>query len=186
MDRTCLLIICAAPLARRAPDVAQALGGGGWTVLPVATPEAFEGWADREALQRMTGFPVRSSHRAPDSIKVLRDADAVVVCPATFNTIGKLANGIADNYALGIVAEAIGAGTPTLLVPFVNEKLSRHPALVRNLSDLESAGVIVFDPQGFDDRLRGIPSGTGDQVAAHFDPRRLVSVLAARTGSSGT
>jgi hypothetical protein len=36
---------------------------------------------------------------------------------------------------------------------------------------------LVFDPQGFDDQLRGIPSGTGERVAERFDPDRLVGAL---------
>lgn len=60
--------------------------------------------------------------------RTLPTTDTVIVAPATYNTINKLALGISDNYALGSLAEAIGRRTPIVVVPFVNAALAaRRP-----------------------------------------------------------
>ena len=48
---------------------------------------------------------------------------------ATYNTINKWANGISDNFALGILAEAVGLRIPVAVLPFVNSALASHPRL---------------------------------------------------------
>lgn len=183
LDRTCLYVICAAPLAERAPDIAQALIDDGWTVLPVATPSAADGWIDDDALERITGSKARSTYRTPDQPKDHRDIDAVLICPATLNTIGKLANGIADDYALSVVSECIGAGNPTLVIPMVNEHLWAHPAWGNNMTRLASASVRFLDPETLTDDARAVRSGTGAAIAAALDPRSVA--LAFRDTSDG-
>jgi hypothetical protein len=70
-----------------------------------------------------------------------------VVVAATFNTINKLAHGIADTRALTILSENLGRGRPILVVPCVNQDhLARHPAFHQSLATLESWDVhILFD-----------------------------------------
>lgn len=178
MERTCLFVICAAPLAQRAPDIAQALVDDDWTVLPVATPSAGDGWVDAEALRRITGFEARSTYRAPDQPKTRREPDLVLLCPATFNTIGKLANGLADNYALGVLSEALGGSVPIVVVPMINQNLWRHPALEPSLDRLAEAGVIFIDPNTAKVGRSSIASGSGAQISADFDPSALVAAAA--------
>jgi phosphopantothenoylcysteine decarboxylase len=55
--------------------------------------------------------------REPD---VLPPADAIIVAPATVNTINKWAAGICDTVALGILVEAIGKKLPIVALPFTN------------------------------------------------------------------
>jgi hypothetical protein len=70
-----------------------------------------------------------------------------VVAPATFNTVNKLATGISDILALGLLNEAIGAGQPVIAVPFANRDLARHPVFTASIATLRSWGVrLVFDP----------------------------------------
>jgi phosphopantothenoylcysteine synthetase/decarboxylase len=52
-----------------------------------------------------------------------RQADAAIVAPATFNTINKLAIGIADNLALDILHQLIGRGTLVIILLFINTDL---------------------------------------------------------------
>jgi phosphopantothenoylcysteine synthetase/decarboxylase len=184
VERVCLFVICAAPLARRAPDIAQALVDDGWTVVPVATPTAAADWVDHEALERITGLAVRSTYRTPDEPKVRRESDLVLVSPATFNTIGKLAHGIADDYALGVLAEALGAGRRIVMIPFVNDSLWRHPAFVPNLGALTQAGVEFLDSRGLDAQVRSLATGSGDAVVEGFRPVELVGSLSQRLDHS--
>ena len=60
-------------------------------------------FVDAEELERLTGDRVRSAYRMPDEPKGLPAADAVVVAPATFNTVNKWAGGMADTFAVGLL-----------------------------------------------------------------------------------
>ena len=73
--------------------------------------------------------PIRSE--TPQTSDHCPKADAIIVAPATYNTINKWANGISDNYALGILAEAVGLRIPVVVLPFVNSALASHPAFER-------------------------------------------------------
>jgi phosphopantothenoylcysteine synthetase/decarboxylase len=105
--------------------------------------------------------------------------DAVICCPATFNTLNKWAAGINDSPALGVLNDALGLGTPTLVVPMVAERLSRHPVWPDTLAFLVTAGVHILDPADGQliSRPRGMRSGTGDQVADDFNPASLLTWL---------
>lgn len=157
------LVVCGAPLASRARDVASAMADAGWTVSLLATPAA-AAWLDEAA----TGF------RSPDEPKPARP-DAVVVCPMTFNTANKWALGIADTQPLSLLAESLGAGIPIVAVPFVNESLSRHPSWSESLARLTAAGVRILDPNP--EEPGALRSGTGGDVAAGFEPVRILAAF---------
>ena len=70
-----------------------------------------------------------------------------VIAPATFNTINKWADGIADTFAVGLLCEAMGGDVPILAVPLLKAALARHLAFARNMEALGAMGVrIMFDP----------------------------------------
>lgn len=176
MDKSCLFVICAAPPARRAVDIAQALVDDGWTVIPVATPSAADGWVDREGIQQVTGVPLSWTFERTSSIADPRTADSVLVCPATFNTVNKLAAGIADNYPLALLAEALGRRLPTVMVPFVNESLWNHPQFEVSLGTLAAAAVRLLGPDGTDG-ARPTPHGSGDRLSSALPMDRVVGAL---------
>ncbi|MBL7491088.1 flavoprotein [Frankia sp. AgB1.9] len=140
------VVVCGGqPAVGLVPFVERALAAG-WDVCVVATPAGTK-FIDAGLLARLTGHPVRSEYKRPDEPDVLPTADAFVVAPATFNTVNKLAAGISDTLALGLLNEGLGAGKPILLVPAVNGPLARHPAFVAALTTLRSWGIrVVFDP----------------------------------------
>jgi phosphopantothenoylcysteine decarboxylase len=57
-------------------------------------------------LERLTGHPIRSEYKEPGTPNVLPPPDAIVVAPATVNTINKWAAGICDTLALGLLVDA--------------------------------------------------------------------------------
>lgn len=114
----------------------------GWQVCVVATPSAL-GFLDAAELSGLTGHPVRSAYKRPDEPDVLPPAEAMVVAPATFNTVNKMSVGHSDTLVLGLVNEAIGLGLPVVVAPAVNRPLARHPVFADSLSRLESWGVRV-------------------------------------------
>jgi phosphopantothenoylcysteine decarboxylase len=140
------LIVCAAPPARRAVDCVGTLRAGGWDVCAITTPVALA-WVDPERLAEATGHPVRSEFRGPDDPEFAPRGDAVLVAPASFNTINECAGGINDNLALGLINEALGSpSVPVALVPWVNGSLNGHPAYRPSLDRPRAAGVHVVMP----------------------------------------
>lgn len=160
-SRVLYLIVCAAPPAQLIGELVGLLAQQGWTLCVIATPRA-AGWLDGEALARQTGFPVRSDYLRSDDPAPVPHADAVVLVPATFNTLNKWAAGISDTFALGILNEAIGLSLPVIAVPHAKASLAAHPAFAESLAKLARWGVQVLpnevirrkpvvsgDPQGF-------------------------------------
>jgi phosphopantothenoylcysteine synthetase/decarboxylase len=143
------VIACGGRPAGDLPDFTSLALAQGWDVCIIATPSALK-FLDPARLAAMTGHPVRSDYKQPDEPDVLPPADAFVVAPATFNTVNKLAAGISDTLALGLLNEAIGARQPVIAVPFPNQVLARHPAFTASIATLRSWGVrLVFDPRRY-------------------------------------
>lgn len=73
-------------------------------------------------------------------------ADLMVIAPATASTIGKMANGIADNM---LITTYLSAKEPVMIAPAMDLDMFAHPSTVRNLRQLREDGVIVLDsPSG--------------------------------------
>ena len=71
----------------------------------------------------------------------------VLFAPCSFNSLNKLAQGIADNLALSVAAEAIGRGTPVIVGPSLNQPLLDHPQAQASLQTLPTWGVTVVPMQ---------------------------------------
>ncbi|MFG1614512.1 flavoprotein [Nonomuraea wenchangensis] len=136
------VIVCAAgpaPYVGRLVTLAQ---DAGWTVQIIATPLALD-FIDVAELEKQTGRPVRSQYRKPDEPRSPR-VDAIIVAPATYNTINKFAQGIADTYALGVLSEAPGLGIPVVILPFVNTALAARAPFQHSVDQLRAEGVRVL------------------------------------------
>lgn len=165
------LVVCAAPPVQQIDQLIALLAGQGWAVCVIPTPRAAE-WLDSVALARQTGFPVRSDYRRPDDPDALPHADAIVVVPATFNTMNKWAAGISDTFALGVLNEAIGLPLPVVAAPYAKPTLAAHPAFAESLAKLERWGVQVLP----NEIIRPKPSESGDPQG--FDWAPVVTALA--------
>jgi phosphopantothenoylcysteine synthetase/decarboxylase len=144
--RVLYVVACAAPAASTVQTFVSLAKEQGWRVFVVGTPDA-RSFLDAPAVEAVTGDPIRVGYRMPGEPKALPLADAVVVAPATFNTINKWAMGVADNFAVALLCELTGFRVPTLAVPLLKDALARHPAFPRNLDTLRAMGVkVLFDP----------------------------------------
>jgi phosphopantothenoylcysteine decarboxylase/phosphopantothenate--cysteine ligase len=76
-------------------------------------------------------------------IQLSREADLVVVCPATADLTAKMASGIADDLATTLV---LATDRPVLVVPAMNVKMWQNPATMRNVERLRAGGVDVMEP----------------------------------------
>lgn len=101
------VVACGAPAAADVHALVPLAQQAGWQVHVVTTLMGAR-FIDAEKLERLTGDVVRSTYRTPDQPKGLPPADAVIVAPATFNTINKWANGITDTFAVGLLCEVNG------------------------------------------------------------------------------
>jgi flavoprotein len=148
-----------------------------WDVHLIATPAAV-GFLDIGRLEAQTGHAVRSEHRraGPGPARSLPRANAIVVAPATYNTINKWAMGVSDNYALDILAESVGLGIPTVVLPFVNAgacSASRVPAQRRRAPRRSRCG------RARSGRVRAPPAGDRRKP-----PRFLPVAPSTRSGRS--
>jgi phosphopantothenoylcysteine decarboxylase len=141
---TLYVIVCGAGPAAEVAALVRLAQQGGWTVCVATTPAGRE-FVDVAELERLTGYPVRTEPRKPgDPESSWPLADAIVVAPATINTVCKWAAGIADNLVLSMLFECMGVDVPIVVAPNVNPALARHPAFQHSIADLRAWGVHVL------------------------------------------
>jgi phosphopantothenoylcysteine synthetase/decarboxylase len=123
-------------------------------VITIATPNAAQVVSGRD-LSTIPGNQLVESYF--DAAILPRPPNGLVlVAPCTFNSLNKLATGIADNLAMSLTAEAIGRGTPVIVAASLNAPLLRHPVAARSMATLREWGVSVVepeDPDGYGPRL---------------------------------
>ncbi|GAA2208436.1 flavoprotein [Nonomuraea monospora] len=166
------IIVCAAGPAGDVGRLVTLAQDDGWTVQLIATPPALN-FIDVPQLEQQTGRPVRSQYRNPGEPRSPH-ADAIIIAPATYNTINKFAQGIADTYALGILSEAPGLGIPVVILPFVNSALASRAPFRRSVEDLRAEGIrVLLGPGQFEPHL---PSSGGDRIASYPWKRALAEL----------
>ncbi|KUL35679.1 flavoprotein [Streptomyces sp. NRRL F-4489] len=151
----------AAPPVREFPDVVRRAQAEGYEVCVGLTPTAAR-WLGGEVagLAEATGHPVRSAYKLPGEPDVWPRADAILVAPATFNTLNHWALGLTEHFIVGVVAEGIGKEIPLVTMPCVNSAYVRHPQFGRSLATLREAGVeVLYGPGGF------VPHRSGERRA---------------------
>ncbi|MFL6120241.1 flavoprotein [Actinophytocola sp.] len=127
------------------PKLIEPMLERGWQVAVTLTPTAatwLDATGDIGKIEQVTGYPVRSKPRLPGEESPHPKIDCYAVVPATSNTIGKLALGLADNQALTQVCEAIGLGAvPIVVFPRINAAHARQPSWDSHIDALKRAGV---------------------------------------------
>jgi phosphopantothenoylcysteine synthetase/decarboxylase len=152
--RVLYVIVCGAGPAAEVGRLVDFAQQRGWEVQVIATPAALD-FIDVHSLEAQTGRPVRSQYRKPGEPRSPK-ADAIIVAPATYNTINKWAAGTSDTYALGILAEAPGLGVPTVVLPFVNTALAGRRVFRRSVDELQAERVrVLLGPGEFEPHAPG-------------------------------
>jgi phosphopantothenoylcysteine decarboxylase len=153
---TAYLVITGAGVAGEvAPDLIAGLTARFANVLTMPTPNAAR-VLNRGALGRLPGHRIVESYfdvailpRPPEGV--------VLVAPCGFNSLNKLACGIADTLALSVVAEAIGRGTPVVIAIACNTPLWAHPRAGESAATLRQWGCTVLNPVRVGDQTRMAP-----------------------------
>ncbi len=176
--------------AYKALELVRLATAAGHAVRVIQTPasQRFVGAASFAAL---TGAPVlhdefeRDPARgafpgepAPDHdplshLELVRNAEILVVAPATANTLAKLANGLADNL---LTSAALAATCPLLVAPAMNHHMWEHPATQANVATLRGRGAVVLEPGS------GRLASKGEQGAGRLpEPAVLLEAIEALT-----
>ncbi len=139
-------------LRRRGHTVRCVLTAGGAQFVTPMTLAALSGQTVHSSLWELKD-EVEMGH-----IELSREADLVVVCPATADLLAKMAAGIADDLATTLL---LATDKPVLAAPAMNVRMWLHPATRRNVARLSADGVTVLTP---DD---------GPMACGEFGPGRL-------------
>jgi phosphopantothenoylcysteine synthetase/decarboxylase len=165
--KTLYVIIAGAGTARRMPAIIERLTAHFEQIFVVPTENAARVISRRE-LALIEGVSVIDSYFDED-ILPYPPFGTVLVAPCTFNSLNKLAAGIADTLALSIAAEAIGRGTPVFVALSVNPPLHAHPRTGASVEILRAWGVKVLDP----DTSNGWTTlAVDDEIVAAVSARR--------------
>ena len=140
--------ICGGIGAYKAVEIARGLQKNGHDVVAVMTKSArkFVGPLTFEAITRrevITDQWKPGANADIEHISIASTIDLLVVAPATANTIGKFANGLADDFLSSLYT---ATRAPVLIAPAMNTNMFEHPAVAKNLDTLMAHGVHVVDP----------------------------------------
>jgi|SRR5579872_2065984 len=145
------VIICGSSSAPRAADFIMEAQKVGWSVCVITTPQARK-FLNISQLEQITRRSVRSEYKHPDEPDLFPRADALVVLPASFNTLNKWVLGISDTLAVGLLCEYTGRKIPIVAIPGVTNAsgLDTHPAFSRSINLLREYGVhIIYEREKY-------------------------------------
>jgi phosphopantothenoylcysteine synthetase/decarboxylase len=139
------LVLSGTSTAARCPEILRGLVGLGFsTIIALPTPNAARVVAPRE-LADVEGVQVVQSY-FDLAIRPRPPRGVVLFAPCSFNSLNKLAHGVADSLALSVAAEAIGRATPVIVGPSLNAPLLNHPEARASLKKLPTGGVTIVPP----------------------------------------
>src|SRR6266545_2407565 len=168
--------------AYKAAEVCRRLVDAGAHVVPVLTSDA-QRFIGALTFSALASEPARTSlFDGPDPIphtRLGREADLIVVAPATAKLVGKYAHGISDDL---LTATLLATDAPVLLAPAMHTEMWEHAAVQDNLDVLRARGVHVVPPD--EGRLAGGDVGPGRLAAPEHIVAAAADVLAA-TGDLG-
>lgn len=143
-----LLVVGGGIAAYKSCELVRLIRKGGGDVTCVLT-EGGQQFVTPMALAALSENPVHTTlwdlknEAEMGHIQLSREADLVVVCPATADLMAKMAAGIADDLATTLI---LATNKPVMAVPAMNVRMWEHEATQRNLAWLRQAGVSVLDP----------------------------------------
>jgi len=160
--KTVVLAVCGSIAAVESVQLARELIRNGAKVVAVlskaaqgiVTPEALEFATGAPALTRISGQVehVRYCGAAP------READLLLIAPATANTLSKVALGIDDTPVTTFATTALGSGMPIVVAPAMHEAMLENPVVKERLKELRARGVVFVDPVLEEGKAKMAPS----------------------------
>ena len=147
-DKTVVLGVTGGIAAYKAADLASKLTQDGARVEVVMTeaatkfvsPLTFHTLTRTDVITDMFTAPIEYDET---HISLSEAADAVVIAPATANTIAKMAAGMTDNMLTSIV---LATKAPVIIAPAMNVNMWENPVTQENVNKLKSRGFIIVEP----------------------------------------
>ena len=183
--RHILLGVTGGIAAYKSAELVRLLIKEGATVQVVLT-EAASRFVGAATFQALSGRPVHGDlwdARVPDSmahIALAREAELIVVAPATAHTLARAANGLADDLLSTLL---LAAGKPVLYAPAMNREMWQHPATRRNVARLRADGAWISGPAAGEQACGEIgegrmvePEDLLQDIVAAFQPKVLAGV----------
>jgi phosphopantothenoylcysteine decarboxylase/phosphopantothenate--cysteine ligase len=161
-----LLIVGGGIAAYKACELVRLIRKGGGSVRCVLTDGGAQ-FVTPMTLAALSEQPVHTSlwdlkdEAEMGHIRLSREADLVVVCPATADLLARIAAGIADDLATTLL---LATDKPVLACPAMNVRMWEHAATRRNVEQLRADGVAVLEPD------------EGEMACGEYGPGRLPEV----------
>lgn len=158
-----LLIIGGGIAAYKIPQLIRLIRAEGMAVTPVLTRAGAE-FTTAMTISVLAGEAVHeglfdiSTEAEIGHIQLSRNADLVVVAPATADLMAKMAHGLADDLASTLL---LATDKKVLIAPAMNVRMWKHPATRRNLTSLQDDGILTVGPD------------EGDMACGEFGPGRM-------------
>lgn len=174
-----LLVISGGIAAYKVLDVIRRLRRAGHET-PAILTEAGQRFVTPLSVGALSNAPVLTDlfdldrEREIGHIRLARDADIVLVAPATADLLARMAHGQADDLA---TAALLATGAPVLAAPAMNPFMWAHPATQRNIATLTADGVAFVGPEAGEMAERG-EAGVGRLA----EPDTIVAAVEARLG----
>ncbi len=162
-DRRVLLVVGGGIAAYKSLELVRLLARRGAAVRAVLTAAGARFVAPL-SLQALTGDKVYgelfslTDESEMGHIRLSREADLLVVAPATADLLAKMRAGLADDLASTVL---LATDKPVLAAPAMNVRMWRHPATVENLAVLRARGLLTVGP------------GEGDMACGEYGPGRM-------------
>ena len=183
--RTILLGITGGVAAYKACELARRLQDQGARVQAILTHGALH-FVTPTMLQALTGQPAyvelwdERLDQAMGHIMLSRNADALLVAPASAHFIAKLAAGLCDDLLSTLAVARPRERCRLLVAPAMNVEMWEHPATRRNVRTIEADGAVILGPAAGDQACGEVGSGRllepleiVDEVIAQFQPKSL-------------
>src|SRR5688572_6609781 len=162
-NKRILLIVGGGIAAYKACELIRLIRKAGGSVRCVLTAGGAQ-FVTPMALAALSENPVHTSlwdlkdETEMGHIQLSREADLVVVCPATADLIAKMAAGLADDLATTLL---LATDKPVLAAPAMNVRMWKHEATKRNVAQLRRDGVTILEPV------------EGEMACGEYGPGRL-------------
>ena len=133
----------------------------------------------RAAFEALTGRPVQSSLWEPGGalshVRLGREADLIIVAPATAHLIARVAQGLADDV---LTALLLARSAPLLMAPAMNDAMYAHPATQANLERLRGRGVAFVGPE-----IGALAEGPSERPGRMSEPETIIAHAARLLGT---
>lgn len=142
-------------------------------VLPTQNALRFIGATTLEALSHnVVDSDLYTDVESVKHISLAKEADLIVVAPATAAFLAKYAHGVADDLLLNVL---LATNAIVVVAPAMHTEMWQHPATISNIQILNSRGVVIIEPET--GRLTGKDSGPGRLSEPEVIVARALSVV---------